>query len=145
MLKFAAICVTLCLFIVPFVPNSPYALAWDDTFFVHRSISIVNGAWGGEFSRVYDAIGAIHKSPIMPIVSLPLGPVDSVNQMVTHLRLGVLMLALLCSAMLIYMLLCIKTHPIGLLIFAVAIAANQYLMKVAGQLMVDSFSGSTPF
>jgi hypothetical protein len=120
---------------------TPYPLAWDEAYYLHRAVCMNHAFYDFSLSQVTECLAGTHKGPIMALVSLPWGKVGGTYGGVglAFVTLGLFVWTLALAAYLT----CMRGGiPItSLLLGAATICLTPFLRLTAGDMMTDALLG----
>lgn len=57
------------------ISYTPYRVTWDEADFAHSALCLNKSFWSGDLRGMIDCFDILSKSPIIPLLSLPWGPI----------------------------------------------------------------------
>ncbi len=137
----------ICLFafvglVSPTVINySPYALAQDESYYLHRMVCVNHAVYDFSLSGLDECLSATHKGPIMEVVNLPWGRAGGTEKGI-GLAFVSLTIFIWVLALTTYVI-CLRAgiQPGTLLLAAAAICFTPFLRTSSGAMMTDMLLG----
>jgi hypothetical protein len=136
---FAMFVASLILAVSPVVLSyRPYSLAWDDTYYFHRGLSLSRAIWDLSPREFSETFSILMKSPLMALMTVPWGPVAGSSDYgvgMSLVSLGCLtwVFILLC----IYVLARLECPWAATFAAALSVGLNPFMRGYAGAFVVD--------
>ena len=116
---------------------TPYPLAWDESYYLHRIICMNRAVYDLNWSRVTECLAGMHKAPIVGLINLPWGRAGGTDWGIGLAFVG---LALFIWIMVLATYLtCMRggIPPTSLLLGAASIYLTPFLRLTGGDMMTD--------
>jgi hypothetical protein len=122
---------------------SPYGLAWDQAYHLHRAVCMNHAVYDLSYSQVTDCLARTHKDPITGLIALPWGRVGSTywGVRLAFVALGIFVWILALATYATASRAAMSGWP--LLLGAATICFTPFLRLTAGDMMTDTLLGWT--